>query len=195
MTYTYFIYFLNFSFTKNNDSYHKKSLELAHKTPEESKPHNDKANFDKTDSKEIAERKSHTTTNTGNEQSQIDATPVSRDEIISPLPPLPAALDVPTRKKGRRMSTDERIEKLEKVLQQHNDESEIRQRPKTRGAGDRPKTSQSKYRRRQSEFGLSREHVGTATELIIQGKVDIECPSTAKIVRIFTSSTFTGNRI
>ncbi|XP_041349254.1 NACHT domain- and WD repeat-containing protein 1-like [Gigantopelta aegis] len=34
---------------------------------------------------------------------------------------------------------------------------------------------------------------GTTSELIIQGKVDLECPSTTKIVRIFTSSTFTDS--
>ena len=36
------------------------------------------------------------------------------------------------------------------------------------------------------------EHPRSKEEEIFMGNIGIECPSTAKVVRIFTSSTFTG---
>ncbi|XP_041349253.1 NACHT domain- and WD repeat-containing protein 1-like [Gigantopelta aegis] len=176
---------------EKNESYQEKSLELAYKSPEKNFIHNDKSKHGKSQNEESAESKTHTHTNVSNERPTSNTASTTKEETNTSVPPLPPSLPVPQRGKSRRLSTDERIKNLEKVLQQQNGDYDMHQRPKTRGGGDRPKTGQTKYRRRQSEVGLHRDHLGTTSELIIQGKVDLECPSTAKIVRIFTSSTFT----
>ncbi|XP_041349252.1 NACHT domain- and WD repeat-containing protein 1-like [Gigantopelta aegis] len=176
---------------KNSESYKQKSLELTYKTPKENNIHRDKSKHDKPQDEESAKSKTHMFTNVSNERPTSNTASATKEDANSSVPPLPPSLPVPQRRKSRRFSTDERIKNLEKVLQQQSGDYDLHQRPKTRGGGDRPKTSQTKYRRRQSEIGLHREHVGSTSGLIIQGKVDLECPSTAKIVRIFTSSTFT----
>ncbi|XP_071093648.1 NACHT domain- and WD repeat-containing protein 1-like [Haliotis cracherodii] len=103
---------------------------------------------------------------------------------------------------GNEASPDEKGTRLHIVSEKTAVESRTEDAVKTRCTISR-KTSELKSRRQDGRHagrpGTSHRHRDhprphgktSATDEVIRGNVTVECPSTAKIVRIFTSSTFT----